>query len=85
MFDLEYPGALKLLRYKREFVILNFAVSVKFILKKYRMFAGDSQTLLNKHHFVISVIAINVFYCIIFTSIHKEEIFLSRFEIKKVH
>ena len=29
----------------------------------YRMFAGESQMLHNKHHFVISVIAINVFYC----------------------
>ena len=29
----------------------------------YRMFAGDSQMLRNKRHFVISVIAINVFYC----------------------
>ena len=27
------------------------------------MFAGDSQILRNKRHFVISVIAINVFYC----------------------
>ena len=27
------------------------------------MFAGDSQTLRNKRLFVISVIAINVFYC----------------------
>ena len=27
------------------------------------MFAGDSQTLLNKRHLIISVIAINVFYC----------------------
>ena len=27
------------------------------------MFAGDSQMLRNKRHFVISVIAINVFYC----------------------
>ena len=27
------------------------------------MHAGDTQTLRNKRHFVISVIAINVFYC----------------------
>ena len=27
------------------------------------MFAGDSQTLHNKRHFVISLIAINEFYC----------------------
>ena len=30
----------------------------------YRMFARGSQMLRNKRHFVISVIAINVFYCI---------------------
>ena len=30
----------------------------------YRMFAGDFLMLRNKRHFVISVIAINVFYCI---------------------
>ena len=30
----------------------------------YGMFAGDSQMLPNKHHLVISVIAIDVFYCI---------------------
>ena len=36
----------------------------KLIINKeiYRMFAGDSQMLRNKRHFVISVIAINVFY-----------------------
>ena len=34
MYDLLYLGAPKLLRYKRDFVICNFAVSVKFI-KKY--------------------------------------------------
>ena len=28
------------------------------------MFAGDSQMLRNKCHFVISLIAINMFYCI---------------------
>ena len=28
------------------------------------MFAGDSQMLHNKHHFIISVIVINLFYCI---------------------
>ena len=28
------------------------------------MFAGDSQTIRNKHHFVISVITINMFYLI---------------------
>ena len=27
------------------------------------MFARDSQTLRNKHHFVINVVAIDVFYC----------------------
>ena len=31
----------------------------------YRMFAWDSQMLRNKRHFVIRVIAINVFYCIV--------------------
>ena len=31
----------------------------------YRMFAGDFLMLRNKRHFVISVIAINVFYCIL--------------------
>ena len=30
MYDLLYLGASKLLRYKRDFVICNFAVSVKF-------------------------------------------------------
>ena len=34
MYDHLYHGASKLLRYKRDFVIYNFAVSVKFI-KKY--------------------------------------------------
>ena len=29
------------------------------------MFAGDSQMLRNKRHFVISVIVINVFFCIL--------------------
>ena len=29
----------------------------------YRMFVGDFQMLRNKRHFVISVMAINVFYC----------------------
>ena len=38
------------LRYKR-----------KIYKKKFRLFAGDSQTLSNKRHFVISVIAINMF------------------------
>ena len=36
----------------------------KIYKEKYRMFARDSQMLRNKRHFVISVIAINVFYCI---------------------
>ena len=36
----------------------------KIYKEKYRMFAGDSQMLRNKRHFVISMIAINVFYCI---------------------
>ena len=62
MYDLLYLGASELLRYKPDFVICNFAVSVKSI-EIYRMFAGDSQMLRNKCHFVISVIAINVFYC----------------------
>ena len=30
----------------------------------YRMFSGDSQMLRNKRHFDISVIVLNVFYCI---------------------
>ena len=34
--------------------------------EKYRMFARDSQMLHNKRHFVISVIAINTFYSIVF-------------------
>ena len=63
MYDLEYTGALKLLRYKRDFVISNFAVSIKSIRKYIECFAGDSQMLRNKRHFVISLIAINVFYC----------------------
>ena len=63
MYDFYYLGASKLLRYKRDFVICNFAVSVKFIKKIYRMFAGDFLMFRNKRHFVISVIAINVFYC----------------------
>ena len=46
------------LRYKR-----------KIYKKKFRLFAGDSQTLSNKRHFVISMIAINMFYCSIFTCI----------------
>ena len=29
----------------------------------YRMFAEDYQMLRNKRHFIISVIAINMFYC----------------------
>ena len=29
------------------------------------MFAGDSHTLRNKCHFIISVIATNMFYCIV--------------------
>ena len=33
------------------------------------MFAGDSQMLRNKRHFVISVIAINVFYCMLILNI----------------
>ena len=36
----------------------------KIYKEKYKMFAWNSQTLRNKRHFVISVIAINVFYCI---------------------
>ena len=52
MYDLEYPGALKLLRYKREFVILNFAVSVKFIRKNIECLPG------NPKRFVISVISL---------------------------
>ena len=32
----------------------------------YRMFAGDSQMLRNKRHFVISLIAINMFSVLIF-------------------
>ena len=36
----------------------------KICKEKYRMFARDSQMLCNKRHFVISVIRINVFYCI---------------------
>ena len=63
MYDLLYLGTSKLLRYKPDFDISNFAASVKFI-KKYTMFAGDSEMLRNKRHFVISVIAINGFYCI---------------------
>mgnify|MGYP003688269663 CR=1 FL=1 len=34
--------------------------------EKYKMFAWDSQTLRNKRHFVKSVVAINVFYCILY-------------------
>ena len=37
----------------------------KIYKEKYRMFARDSKMLRYKRHFVISVIAINVFYCII--------------------
>ena len=36
----------------------------KIYKEKYRMFARDSKTLRNKRHSVISVIAINMFYCI---------------------
>ena len=35
----------------------------KIYKEKYRMFARDSQMLRNKCHFVISMIAINVFHC----------------------
>ena len=35
----------------------------KIYKEKYRMFTRDSQMLSNKRHFVISVIALNVFYC----------------------
>ena len=36
------------------------------------MFAGDSLMFRNKHHFVISVIAINVFYCIMYNDCTRE-------------
>ena len=36
----------------------------KIYKEKYRMFARDSQMLRNKRHFIINVIAINMFYCI---------------------
>ena len=48
----------------------------KIYKEKYRMIARDFQMLCNKRHFVISVIAINVFYCIciIFYSINIQHI-----------
>ena len=42
----------------------------KIYKEKYRMFAGDSQMLRNKHHFVISMIAIIVFYSIMNIQLH---------------
>ena len=38
------------------------ATQVKIYKEEYRMCAGDSQMLRNKHNFVISIIAINMFY-----------------------
>ena len=38
------------------------------------MFAGDSEMLRNKRHFVISVIAINVFYCMLEIKIHAYQV-----------
>ena len=38
----------------------------KIYKEKYRMFTRDSQMLHNKRHFVISVIATNTFYSIVF-------------------
>ena len=51
------------------------------------MFVGDSQMLRNKRHFVISVIAINVFYCNGFDLLNKSDIFrgcltLNKYRIK---
>ena len=48
----QYLGVSKLLRYKRDFVICNFAVSVKFTKKKIECFPGIPK------HFVISVISL---------------------------
>ena len=45
------------------------------------MFARDSQTLRNKCYFVISVIAINVFYCIYLLPLHSAP-WLSQDKIK---
>ena len=40
----------------------------KIYKEKYRMFARDSPMLRNKRHFIISLVAINVFYCIPFST-----------------
>ena len=52
MYDILYLGASKLLRYKRDFVICNFAVSVKFIKKYIECLPGIPK------YFVISVISL---------------------------
>ena len=41
------------------------------------MFAGDFQMLRNKRHFVISMIAINVFYCIILVYYFQDNVYTS--------
>ena len=64
MYDLLYLGASELLRYKRDFVICNFAESVKFIKKYIECLPGIPKCVRDKPHFVISVININMFYCI---------------------
>ena len=60
-YVLSYLGASKLL-FKAWFCYMQLRCKRKIYKEKYRMFAGDSQTLRNKRHFVIGVIAINVFY-----------------------
>ena len=42
---------------------MQFPCKCKIYKEKYRMIAGDSQMLRDKNHFLISVIAKNVFYC----------------------
>ena len=51
----------------------------KIYEEKYRMFAGDSQTLRNQCHFVTSVIASNVFYCMYLSTTKFHKILLSSF------
>ena len=43
----------------------------------YRMFAGNFQMLRNKRHFVIRVIAINMFYCIKILTIKVQKLITS--------
>ena len=81
-YNLNHSRGLKITTYLQDFVIFNFFVNKNFIKRNIELLLGIHKCFLisimihNKHHFIISMIAIKVFYYLMLLLATRKQIYV---------